>query len=122
MKSDLTSTIAWIRSLCSNPAMTTVRGLRIHLRPPAVTDLREFVAAARASRQLHGGWVTPPLTAVSFRAYLDRMKHDDFRAFLVCRNDSAELRVLSMSGKLFVALSRARIWAFMHWRGTKRKG
>ncbi len=71
--------------------MTSVRGLRIQLRPPAVTDLREFLAAARASRQLHRGWVTPPLTALSFRAYLDRMKYDDFRAFLVCRNDSGRI-------------------------------
>jgi ribosomal-protein-alanine N-acetyltransferase len=68
-----------------------MRGPTVHLRPPEMADVREFLIAAGPSRSLHRGWVSPPCSRLSFRAYLNRMKQDDFRAYLVCRNDTGAI-------------------------------
>ena len=60
---------------------------RVYLRTPQIEDLRAFTNTARRSRKLHSGWVSPPLSGADFRAYLQRAKRDDFRGFLVRRND-----------------------------------
>jgi len=46
--------------------------VRIVIRPLEAKDEREFIAAARRSRKLHGPWVYPPSTVRAFRAYLVR--------------------------------------------------
>jgi ribosomal-protein-alanine N-acetyltransferase len=68
-----------------------MRGPTVHLRPPRMADLREFLTAVRQSRNLHRGWVSPPSSPASFRAYLNRMKQDDFRAFLACSNETGAI-------------------------------
>jgi ribosomal-protein-alanine N-acetyltransferase len=58
-----------------------------------------FIAAAQASRRLHGAWVHPPLTAARFNAYADRYGERSFRraatsshvGFLVCRGEDHAL-------------------------------
>lgn len=45
---------------------------RVFLRLPHLEDLRAFLRAVRASRQLHRGWVTPPSTPKAYREYLQR--------------------------------------------------
>ncbi len=47
-------------------------GKRVHLRPPERSDQKSFIAAARASRKLHAGWVQAPETPTSFLTYVDR--------------------------------------------------
>ncbi len=45
---------------------------RVHLRLPRRADAATFIAAALASRRLHGAWVTPPTTAREFAAFVRR--------------------------------------------------
>jgi ribosomal-protein-alanine N-acetyltransferase len=45
---------------------------RVYLRPPTIADEAEFLALARASRELHGPWVRPPRTAAEYRHYVAR--------------------------------------------------
>jgi ribosomal-protein-alanine N-acetyltransferase len=47
-------------------------GFRVYLRTPRHDDRARFLAAARASRNLHAGWVRAPATPASFRNYVDR--------------------------------------------------
>jgi len=47
-------------------------GKRVHLRSPRRGDQSAFIAAARASRKLHGRWVQAPEAASAFLAYVDR--------------------------------------------------
>jgi [ribosomal protein S5]-alanine N-acetyltransferase len=68
-----------------------MRGPTVHLRPPRMADLREFLTAVRQSRNLHRGWVSPPSSPASFRAYLNRTKQDDFRAFLACNQETGAI-------------------------------
>lgn len=48
------------------------RGSRVYLRPPRNGDALAFLAAARASRKLHGAWVRPPLNTLRFADYVTR--------------------------------------------------
>ncbi len=57
----------------ASPAHEFVRrGERVALRYPRAADERAFLAAAAASRRLHGTWVRPPDNAETFRIYLQR--------------------------------------------------
>jgi ribosomal-protein-alanine N-acetyltransferase len=47
-------------------------GFRVYLRAPRQGDASAFLAAAKASRSLHLGWVRPPLTPALFAAYARR--------------------------------------------------
>ena len=46
--------------------------MTIRIRPLAEGDRSAFLDAARASRELHHHWTTPPVTDVAFDAYLAR--------------------------------------------------
>jgi ribosomal-protein-alanine N-acetyltransferase len=52
--------------------MPTPASRRVALRAPTAADAEAFVAAARASRRLHGRWVQAPSTPAEYRTYLKR--------------------------------------------------
>ena len=52
--------------------MPTRPAARVALRIPTVADAPAFVAAAKASRRLHGAWVHAPSTPAEYRSYLKR--------------------------------------------------
>jgi ribosomal-protein-alanine N-acetyltransferase len=51
---------------------TRRRGFRVYLRAPRVTDAPAFLAAAKASRRLHGAWVHAPTTPARYEAFVRR--------------------------------------------------
>jgi len=61
---------------------------RISLAMLSARDEADFLAAARASRRLHGSWVTPPDTPSKFRALLARMDGKSNLGLLARRRDS----------------------------------
>lgn len=65
--------------------------MRVRVAPLAPGDEAEFVAAARASRALHGAWVTPPTTVAAFRERLARLQPPDHLALAVRRTDDGRL-------------------------------
>jgi ribosomal-protein-alanine N-acetyltransferase len=66
-------------------------GARTYLRAPTARDERRFLALVRASKKLHGAWVSAPTTAKAFRDYLARPRKADRQAFLVCRREDDEI-------------------------------
>lgn len=50
----------------------TISGPRVYLRPPRKSDGPAFLAAARASRSLHGPWTRPPDTEARYAAFVAR--------------------------------------------------
>jgi len=72
--------------------------VRVLIRHPEASDLREFVALARRSRFLHGPWIDAPDAPAAYRAYLRRMTPPANYAFLVCRaDDRAIAGVINLS-------------------------
>jgi ribosomal-protein-alanine N-acetyltransferase len=87
-------------------AMARRTGLRVYLRAPRRADATAFLVAAKASRDLHDGWVRPPLNSALFAAYArryGRFRPDDPAALtnaglLVCRcEDDALVGVFNFS-------------------------
>jgi ribosomal-protein-alanine N-acetyltransferase len=62
----------------------------ITLETPTPACQREFLAAARRSRELHGRWVSPPRTPAQYRRYLEQSRRESFIAHVV-RAPSGEL-------------------------------
>jgi hypothetical protein len=68
----------------SPPAATIRRrGLRVYLRAPRASDAVEFLAAAKASRGLHGAWVQAPATRARYLAFVRRFAADGGSTILI---------------------------------------
>lgn len=63
---------------------------RVRLARLKGSDEADFLAAVRASRRLHAGWVTPPDTSAKFRALVGRMSGTGNVGLLSRRHDSGE--------------------------------
>lgn len=78
--------------------MSSLRGTRVFLRPPAARDRDEFLAVNRESVHFHRGLATPPTTEKQFQALLEQCRREDFRGFLLCRlEDGAIMGSLAFS-------------------------
>lgn len=64
---------------------------RIKISKVSPRDERDFLSAARASRELHQHWVNLPRTVQAFRRYAVEMRTRDDIAFLVRRADTGAL-------------------------------
>lgn len=102
------------------PSGVIRRGPTVHLRHPQRADAVAFVAAARASRKLHGRWVRAPETVAMFHAYVARFGADTAAAppqrdlgLLVCRNaDDALVGVFNFGDVARGALQSAYLGYF----------
>jgi ribosomal-protein-alanine N-acetyltransferase len=63
----------------------------VALRPPRPEDREAFIAAMIDSAELHRPWVTPPVTAPEFHAWLTRAGRSDFDANLAVRPEDDEI-------------------------------
>ena len=61
------------------------------IAPPTDDDAAEFIAAVRASRDLHRPWLDAADTKERFAAYLDRAAREDQAAFLIRHRDCGGL-------------------------------
>ena len=68
-----------------------VGGERVYLRHLAARDRDEFLERVRASRKLHGRWVSAPADVEAFAAWLKRTKGSDVESLLVCRRDDGAI-------------------------------
>lgn len=66
-------------------------GPRVLIRAPHAGDETELTALVRASRDFHGGWISPPSTPEAFAAQLRRNENPDFAAFVICRRDDGAI-------------------------------
>jgi [ribosomal protein S5]-alanine N-acetyltransferase len=68
-----------------------LRGRRVLLRVPRVSDRDEVLRLNRASRRLHRGLVAAPLTARQWAAYFARRRRPESPGFLVCRAEDGAI-------------------------------
>ena len=64
---------------------------RLLLRPPQESDEAAFLEAMTASRALHDPWIFPPLTRGAYAAYLERVRREDHRGFLLLAREGGAL-------------------------------
>jgi ribosomal-protein-alanine N-acetyltransferase len=64
---------------------------RVYLEAPLLRHGREFVAATRRSKKLHGSWVSAPATLSAFARFVERAKQPTRRDFLVRMNETHAL-------------------------------
>lgn len=110
------------------PAAAERRAPVVHLREVCADDAGAIVAAARASRRLHGAWVSPPLTTEDFaRRREERRAAGNAVSLLAVRtDDDALLGLFSLSEIIRGALQQAFVgyYAFAPHagRGYMREG
>src|ERR1700753_4466437 len=80
----------------AHPDSTTARSSplpapAVELRAPTPTDRDAFIAAMKASAELHRPWVTPPVTVPEFDAWLTRANRADFDANLAVRPEDGAI-------------------------------
>lgn len=95
---------------------------RIVLRAPSASDQREFIAAARASRALHGAWVRAPDTPRAYRAYLRLMAAPGNHALLVCRRDSGAIVGVVNVTNVVMGSFRSAYLGYYAFTGHERQG
>jgi ribosomal-protein-alanine N-acetyltransferase len=71
--------------------------VRVELTTPGRADEAEFLAAMRASRELHRPWVYPPLTSEAYRAYIARLDAGKVGFLARRREDGAIVGWLNLS-------------------------
>jgi ribosomal-protein-alanine N-acetyltransferase len=64
---------------------------RVALRAPTPADCEAFIAAMRASRKLHGEWLTAPTTPAAFDVLLERAREESFEPMLACLLDDGAI-------------------------------
>lgn len=100
----------------------TLRGPTVHLRSAQIGDAGEFLAAARRSRKFHRGWVSPPLSTADFRAYVNRNGREDFRGFLICRNDTRAIAGVVNISQIFRGAFQCAYLGFYAMEGHQGQG
>jgi ribosomal-protein-alanine N-acetyltransferase len=68
---------------------------RVVLTTPGPDDEADFLAAMRASRNLHRPWLYPPVTSAAYRAYLTRL--DERKIGFLARADGELIGWLNLS-------------------------
>jgi [ribosomal protein S5]-alanine N-acetyltransferase len=95
-------------------------GERTLLRRPEPGDEREFLARARASRELHRDRVQPPVTRPQFARLLAHAERPGREIHLLCRRDDGALcGVLSLSNVVRESLQQGQLgyYAFVPYAG-----
>ena len=92
------------------------------IRPPVLGDEPAFLDAARASRVLHGRWVSAPASRGEFRAYLERMSQSGHHAFVVCRRDTGALAGVVNLSNVVLGFFRSGYVGYYAFAGQERQG
>ena len=58
---------------------------RVYIRRVRRSDEKEFTRLMRDSQHLHEPWISPPVNAVLFRHYMQRIGQEDHEGFAICR-------------------------------------
>jgi ribosomal-protein-alanine N-acetyltransferase len=64
---------------------------RIVLRAPTLADEDEFTRRMRASRSLHGSWISMPTTHDAYTAYVGRNARENVELFIACRREDGAM-------------------------------
>lgn len=95
---------------------------RVTISPMSRSDGREFVAAALASRTLHGHWVSPPTLRKAFNDRLARLKPPRDLALLVRRRGDGVLVGYIDITNIVRGLFQSGYVSYYAFKGHERQG
>lgn len=98
------------------------RARRVVLREPSLRDETALVAAARASRDLHGRWVTAPTTPKAFRAFVERAHRPENCLHLVVDKASGALVGVVNVTQIVMGPLRSAYLGYYAFSGFERCG
>lgn len=61
--------------------------MRVYIREPQISDVKEFVEKNRASLKMHRPWVFPATTLAAFRSYIECLSSPRYAGFFICRKE-----------------------------------
>lgn len=97
-------------------------GPAVRLRPPQASDVAEFLDASRASKALHGRWVSAPQTAEQFAGYLERMQGPAHQPLLVCELSSGAIAGVINISNIVQGAFRSAYLGYYAFAGFERRG
>lgn len=65
--------------------------MRVRLRAPTLDDEEEWIAGFRASRPFHRPWLSMPVTADTYRAYVARGEDPRRAQYVACRREDGAI-------------------------------
>ena len=96
--------------------------MRVYIRKPLISDVKEYVDKNRASMETHRPWVFPATTPAGFRSYCEYMKLPRYEGFFICRKeDDAIVGVVNLSEIIRGALNGAFVGYWLY-RGYEGRG
>ncbi len=94
----------------------------VEVRPLRIEDKEAFVAAARASKALHSGWVNAPSDARAFAQYFARFDNQAHFGFVVLLRSTGELvGAINLTNVIYGAF-RSGYLGYYAFSGFERKG
>lgn len=94
----------------------------VRIAPLGLDDEADFLAAAQASRALHGIWVSPALTRVAFRARVRRLAGPEHLGFTVRRADTGALVGCIELTNIVLGVFRSGCLGYYAFAGHERQG
>jgi ribosomal-protein-alanine N-acetyltransferase len=106
---------------------SVVRGTEVFLRHPTARDRDEFLERVRASRKLHGRWVSGPADVEEFAAWLRRTRAANMESLLVCREEDGAIAGVYNISQIFYGPLRSAYLGYYGFepfagRGYMREG
>ena len=95
---------------------------RVTISALSQADGPEFIAAAAASKRLHGAWVHPPLNATAFRARIQRRRPPDNFAFGIRERQSEELAGYADVTNVVRGVFQSGYLSYYAFQGHERQG
>jgi [ribosomal protein S5]-alanine N-acetyltransferase len=71
--------------------------VRVRLEKPSLDRERDFLEAVRRSAGFLRGWVSPPSTAVAYRAYLRRLANPSHEAYFIVLRSGELVGMITLS-------------------------
>lgn len=65
-----------------------LRGRKVYLRRPELSDEKEFTEMARKSERFHRGLMNPAKTREEFERFLERIDNEQTESFLICPSEN----------------------------------
>lgn len=95
---------------------------RVALRPFAEEDRDPFLTAMRASRELHGPWIAPPLDAAAWVAWRAREATPDVEALLAVRLEDGAVAGYFVFSQIFRGALESAYLGFAAAAGLAGRG